>query len=169
MKKRIFFKSKKKNKYIILFFLLIFSLTIVIFLYFKNKSEIFIIKENKNNFYFTPKDKEGKNIANTEKKILHFNDPNIQEGSIKNIDFKFSIQLYASYDYNTIIDKLNDFSSNSSFNENDFSVVVLRHDIGFDYLLMYKNFDNRNKALEHCAKFLKFIDNCLIINLQNLN
>ena len=48
-------------------------------------------------------------------------------------------------------------------------IVALKHDLGIDYLLVYKNFNNRKQAFDYCDKYLNNIEKCLIVNLQNLN
>ena len=36
-------------------------------------------------------------------------------------------------------------------------------------LLVYKNFESRNEALDYCTQYLNFIGKCLIVNVQNLD
>ena len=40
--------------------------------------------------------------------------------------------------------------------------------ISYEYLLTYQNFDNRDVALTYCSKYLKILDKCLVINVQNI-
>ena len=47
--------------------------------------------------------------------------------------------------------------------------MTLKSELGIDYFLLHKNFKNRNEALEYCSKYITQIDNCLIVNAQNLN
>ena len=61
------------------------------------------------------------------------------------------------------------FANNLSFIKEDLFVVVLKHNLGIDYLLVYKNFVSRNEANEYCTKYLNFIENCLIVNVQELD
>ena len=51
----------------------------------------------------------------------------------------------------------------------DFSIVILDHSIGHEYILIYKNFETRNLALDYCYHYLKTIDTCLIVNVQKLD
>ena len=36
------------------------------------------------------------------------------------------------------------------------------------FFLLYKNFKTRNEALEDCNKYGYFLDNCIIVNVQNI-
>ena len=61
-------------------------------------------------------------------------------------------------------------SKKKSLYINDLFIVLMKHNLGsgIDYLLVYKNFENRGEALNYCEKYLHFIENCLIVNVQNL-
>ena len=112
---------------------------------------------------------QGKKIDNKDIKILDYN-YNLNKTIInnsKNIDF--SIQLYSSSNYENVIKKYNDYKDNLSFYMEDVFVVSLNHNLGVDYLLIYKNFMNRKLAFDYCSKYLDFIENCLIVNINNLD
>ena len=82
---------------------------------------------------------------------------------------KYSIQLHSSINYIESREKLNHYLKKNIFNQNDFSIVSYNHTIGREYVLIYKNFETRKAAFEYCSKYLNFINNCIIINVQNIN
>ena len=109
----------------------------------------------------------GKIIPNSDIRILDYDNDSVQE--IDNINsLLFSIQLYASSNYNEIVKKLYYLEDNYSFYKKDLFVVALKHNLGIDYLIVYKNFINKIDAMDHCKKHLNFVENCLIVNIQNL-
>ena len=177
MKNRRIFSKKKSNFF--LFFTFIILSVVFIFLinnfYLKKNNKIFLINENSYEFYIVPKDKQGKIIPNTQVKILNEND----NQQILNKDtLNYSIQIYASNDYNILINKLNHLTTQNInkkipnenfFDIDDFSVVVFKHNLGIDYLLVYKNFENYQEAKEYCSNSLTFILNCLVVNVNNLD
>lgn len=166
MIKKYIFKKNKNNKYFYIFLILLFILIIYIF-YSKIKFEYFIVEKNNNKFYEIPKDKKGKIIPNSDIRILDYDNNSVQ--TIDNINnLLFSIQIYASSNYNDIIKKIIYLENNYSFYKKDISVVALKHNFGIDYLIVYKNFMNKIDAINHCRKYLNFIENCLIVNIQNL-
>ena len=171
MKKRKIFSKKKSRKQILLFIVLFFiiSIPLTFNLFFYNNNDFFIIKNNSDNFYVIPKDKKGKKVANTNFKVLEYNSSNKEEKKIIDREFIYSIQLYSSFDYNTVLKKYKSLIENLLYDENDFSVIALRHDIGVDYLLLYKNFQKRDEANNYCSKYLSFVDNCLIVNVMNID
>ena len=142
----------------------------IIFIFYSQKThESFIIEKNINKFYIIPNDKGGKTIPNQELKILDY-DYNINKKIEKSyINKQFSIQLYSSSNYNVILIKYDNLAKKLSFLEENLFIVALKHDLGIDYLLLYKNFNNRKQAFDYCDKYLNNIENCLIVNLQNLN
>ena len=170
MTKRRIFRKKDTNIFsFILFFAISFITAYIIFIYFsKNKYDLFIIDENIIKYYFIPDNKGGKIIPNQDIKILDYNN-NVKKEIIKNDKIKFSIQLFASSKYKIIKSKYNNTLNKLSFIQEDLFVVALKHNLGIDYLLLYKNFNKRSDAFDYCAKYLNFIDNCLIVNVQNLN
>jgi len=166
MVNKYIFKKNKSNKYIYLFLILLFILIIYIF-FPKKINDYFIVEKNNNKFYEIPKDKKGKIIPNSEIRILDYNNNSVQV--IDNINsLLFSIQLYASSNYNNILNKIFYFEQNYSFHKKDLFIVALKHNLGIDYLIVYKNFMNKMEAMDHCGKYLNFIENCLIVNIQNL-
>ena len=98
------------------------------------------------------------------------------EDKIKNLPeidqntLNFSIQFFASSNYPEIMEKYNFYMKKKSLYINDLFIVLMKHNLGsgIDYLLVYKNFENRGEALNYCEKYLHFIENCLIVNVQNL-
>ena len=90
---------------------------------------------------------------------------------INNQQLKFSIQIYSNSNYNNV----NNFrtklllSNDTIFLSNDLTINLFENSLGNDYLLLYKNFDSRNLATEYCVKYMYFFDNCLVVNVQNLD
>ena len=169
-KKNIFFKNKN-NSYIIfvtfIIFIIFFSFT-----FFKNtNTDLFIISSFNDNYFIIPENKGGKKILNINKKSLHMNeilDSNNINEDISNM--KFSIQFFSSPDYKTIESFLGDLINQDEniYSSDDFYIVTLTTEISKDYLLLFKNFNTREKALDFCNDFLTKLDNCLIVNLNNL-
>ena len=171
MKKRKIFKRKKSKSFFYIIFLIIFIFIVFLInqFYWQNQYNFFVINENNNEFYNIPTNKKGKIISNKEIKILDYN-YNLKQKPEKNyMNTEFSIQLFASSSYDTTLNEFNKFANNLSFIKEELFVVVLRHNLGIDYLLVYKNFESRNEAFEYCTKYLNFIENCLIINVQELD
>ena len=169
-KKNIFFKNKN-NSYIIFFTFIIFIIFFS-FTYVKNtNTDLFIISSFNDNYFIIPENKGGKKILNINKKSLHMNEnldsKNINE-DISNM--KFSIQFFSSPDYKTIESFLGDLINQDEniYSSDDFYIVTLTTEISKDYLLLFKNFNTREKALDFCNDFLTKLDNCLIVNLNNL-
>ena len=171
MKKRNIFNKKKSNKkyYILLIVLFFFFMSLFSLYFLTYQHEFFVINENIKKFYIIPKDKKGKIIPNTNIRILDYNNNLNQASEVNNTNNLFSIQLYASSDYDSILSKLTYFENNLSFIKEDLSVVGLKHNLGIDYLLVYKSFINEIEAIDYCSKYLNFIKNCLIVNIRNLN
>ena len=166
MATKYIFKKNKNKKYNYIFLILLFILIIYIF-FPKIQNEYFIIEKNNNKFYEIPKEKKGKIIPNSDIRILDYDNNSVQV--INDINsLLFSIQLFASSNYNDIIKKISFFEDNYSLYKKDLSVVALKHNLGIDYLIVYKNFMNKIEAMNHCRKYLNFIENCLIVNIQNL-
>ena len=170
IKRRIFRRNKSISFFYIIFLIVfIFIVFLINQFYWQNQYNFFVIDENKNEFYNIPTNKKGKIISNKEIKILDYN-YNLKKKTEKNyMNTEFSIQLFASSSYDTILNEFNKFANNLSFIKEELFVVVLRHNLGIDYLLVYKNFESRNEAFEFCTKYLNFIENCLIINVQELD
>ena len=169
-KKNIFFKNKN-NSYIIFFTFIIFIIFFS-FTFFKNtNTDLFIISSFNDNYFIIPENKGGKKILNINKKSLHMNeilDSNNINEDISNM--KFSIQFFSSPDYKTIESFLGDLINQDEniYSSDDFYIVTLTTEISKDYLLLFKNFNTREKALDFCNDFLTKLDNCLIVNLNNL-
>ena len=166
MIKKNIFRKNKSNKYFYFFLILLFILIIYIF-FSKTQFEYFIVEKNNDKFYEIPKDKKGKIIPNSDIRILDYTNNSVEQ--IDNINsLLFSIQIYASSNYNDIIKKILYFEDLYSFHKKDIYVLALKHNLGIDYLIVYKNFMNKIDAMNHCRKYLNFIENCLIVNIQNL-
>ena len=169
-KKNIFFKNKK-NPYIIFVIFIIFIIFFS-FTYVKNtNTDLFIISSFNDNYFIIPENKGGKKILNINKKSLHMNeilDSNNINEDISNM--KFSIQFFSSPDYKTIESFLVNLINQDEniYSSDDFYIVTLTTEISKDYLLLFKNFNTREKALDFCNDFLTKLDNCLIVNLNNL-
>ena len=169
-KKNIFFKNKN-NSYIIFFTFIIFIIFFS-FTFFKNtNTDLFIISSFNDNYFIIPENKGGKKILNINKKSLHMNeilDSNNINEDISNM--KFSIQFFSSPDYKTIESFLGNLINQDEniYSSDDFYIVTLTTEISKDYLLLFKNFNTREKALDFCNDFLTKLDNCLIVNLNNL-
>ena len=111
-------------------------------------------------------------ILNVDKKSLHLNHQILNENKLKESpELFYSIQFFVSSDYDKIILTLNNFINNyeNIYKKEDFYVVTLKSELGIDYFLLYKNFNNRELAKDHCSKYISQIDNCLIVNVQNFN
>ena len=169
MKKRIFFNKKKSVIKKIFFFTIFFLILISSILIFNNTNEFFIIEEFTDNFYIIPLDKEGKKIPNINKQVLHLNLDNDIIMLKKNDLIKYSIQFYASIFYEDVKEKLDFYLQKDIFNKNDFSIVILEHSIGREYILIYKNFETNRSAYDYCSNYLNIINTCLIVNVQNLD
>ena len=169
-KKNIFFKNKN-NSYIIFVTLIIFIIFFS-FTFFKNtNTDLFIISSFNDNYFIIPENKGGKKILNINKKSLHMNEILDSNNINKNIsNMKFSIQFFSSPDYKTIESFLGDLINQDEniYSSDDFYIVTLTTEISKDYLLLFKNFNTREKALDFCNDFLTKLDNCLIVNLNNL-
>ena len=170
IKRKIFVKKKSFNKFFLFICFLFISIIFFSWVYFVNiNNNNFLVEENNRDYYFLFKENKCKNTSNANIKILN---PKINT-DFKNIlidnNLKYSIQIFSSFDYECVIEKLEIFSNKLTFNQDDFSIIAFNHNIGNDYLLLYKNFNNREEAIEYCSKYLTFIDDCLIVNAQNLD
>ena len=169
IKRRVFKKKNKKNIYIYAFFIIII-LTLIYYYYLNYNYNIFYIDKNINDFYLIPIDKKGKIISNKDKKVLDFDSNlNITNHHLNITDYKFSIQLTASIEYNNILQKRIDYINNYSLNASDLYIIAFNHNLGIDYLLLYKNFENNDIAFNYCKNYLNFTPKCLIVNVQNID
>ena len=165
MKKKIFSSKKKNNK--IYFFLIIFIF--FTFIYLNASKSFFSIPFYKKSFYIIPIDKGGKKIANLDKKSLNYS--KIDDKSLLN-EYNnpvFSIQLFASSNYDLIEKKYAFFKKFNTLNAQDLYILSFENYTGIDFILLYKNFKKRDLALNYCHKYLNFLINCVVINAQNIN
>ena len=168
----LFKKSRKKKlRYFVILFLL-FLLFLLFFYFSFKKDTYFIIPIFNDTFYLIPEDKGGKKISNQDKKALHLTYINNEDQLFINDPIlEYSIQLMANEDYNFIIEKKNAYLSinDTIFLPNELFVVILKNDLGNEYLLLYRNFTTRSKAKEHCDNYIYFLDKCIIVNAKNLD
>tara|TARA_Y100001970_G_scaffold287557_1_gene412514 strand:+ start:3588 stop:4118 length:531 start_codon:yes stop_codon:yes gene_type:complete len=173
-KKKIF---KKKNFSWKIIFFLIFIFFIFLF-FFYNKNQYFEINEFKENFYNVPIEKGGQKISNLNKKSLHLKSLNLDLNSNEELKFlNYSIQLFVSNDYNLVKNKLDEILLNkqavffnlSEINSADFYILSFDTNIDIEFFLLYKNFENKEVALNYCNNYLKLKHNCIILNVQKLN
>ena len=171
MAKKSLFKKRKNfnfNKYFIIGFIITI---IILFFYFYPNQAYFEIPDFKEAYYIVPKDKGGEKIINQDKKGLHLSKPSVDKSEIL-VDpfFMFSIQVYTSDNYEVINNMIKSMTNSvdTIFSSDDLYVAVLNHNFGNEFFLLYKNFNSRNEALDHCDKYVYFLDNCIIVNVQNL-
>ena len=167
MKRRLY---KKKNNKLFYLISILFIIPLIFILNFKfnNQNKFLIIGHYSDNFYIIPKDKKGLKIPNTDKRILDL-DLKKQEKNLTNQDkFRYSIQLYSSQSYEKTYNKYLAISENNSLKIEDLSIVAFNHNLGLDYLIIYKNFNNQKDGLNYCKNNLKYTENCLVININNL-
>ena len=172
MKKKTIFFKKNINFFNLFIFLIILFLIFFSFIFYnlKNNKNI-IIPIFVSDFFLIPIDKEGAKIENTNKKSLHLNDNNLVNfEKSENTDLIYSIQFKVSSDYSEIKETLYKFINNSEniYNISDFYTLSLTSELGIDYFLLYKNFDSKKDANDHCRKYLVQLDNCLIVNAQKI-
>ena len=172
-KKKIFKKKKIKILYIYIFFILIiFAFFLILSKFFLDSKDFFYIPINNKSFYLIPEDRGGKEIANKDKKGLHLSyasDENIN--LTNNLNILFSIQLFTHNNYNLVNKERNKILKNDDtiFLPEQLFIAILNSNLGKEYLLLYENFYTRNEAFDHCNKYAYFLDNCLIVNVQNLD
>ena len=170
VKKKLFIRKKdfyKKKYFIFISILIIF----ILFFYFYPNQAYFEIPDFKGSYYVIPEDKGGEKVINQDKKGLHLSNPSSDEIEIsKDPSLKYSIQLYTSDNYDIIKKKINSIidSTDSIFFPEDLSVAVLKHNFGNEFFLLYKNFNSRKEAFDHCNKYGYFLENCIIVNVKNL-
>ena len=167
--KRVF---RKKSNYFTLFNILIIILLFfcILFYFLQYKSEnYFVIQDNLQELYIIPPDRGGEKVKNINKKILHLNQKE-DTNSLFNDTSKlnYSIQLFASSNYAEVKDHLSKYITKTDYiyKKEDFFTIILSSDIGSEYLLLYKNFNSRKDALNHCHKYLFQLDKCLIVNTR---
>ena len=172
IKRRLFKKKNKKfTLIVILLFLILFLIIYSLFFKLYNK-KFFTISPNIKSFYSIPINKGGQEIPNQDKKGLHLSYLNNNSFDIiKNKELKYSIQVFVNNDYKLVNKVLNDLlnKKESIFITEDFSLAIFNSNLGKEYFLLYKNFEKRIEAREFCEKYTFFLDNCLIVNVQNLD
>ena len=169
---RKLFKKKKKLQKKYLFLFLFISFFLILFFFYPKKT-YFEIPEFTGSFYYIPIDKEGTKVNNFDKKSLY---PNFEDNSdiqiINDSKLEYSIQLFASNKYNLVKKKfdliMKKNNKESLFNENNLYIVIFNNNLGKEYLLLFRNFPSRNLAKDYCLKYLDSLQNCLIVNVQNL-
>ena len=171
---RKLFKKKKKLQKKYLFLFLFISFFLILFFFYPKKT-YFEIPEFTGSFYYIPIDKGGTKVNNFDKKSLY---PNFKYNDdiqiINDPMLKYSIQLFASNHYNLVKKKfdlmIEQKNSNKEFlfNENNLYIVIFNNDLSNEYLLLFKNFTSRNLAKDYCLNYLDSLQNCLIVNVQNL-
>jgi len=171
LRKNLFYKKNKNKKYLIFFSSIIIFL--IFFLYFLkiNNDEYFVIPSNNDSFFYIPEDKGGKEIPNQEKKGLHLSyDENKKYSNFKKNIKKYSIQVFTSTEYKQVKDMRTKLlnTEDSIFLPKDLSIAIFRSSLGNEYYLLYKNLETRIKAQEYCIKYVYFLDNCIVVNVQNL-
>ena len=173
MRKKSLFKQKS-NYFTLLNFLIITLLFFcILFYFFQYKSKkYFVILDNLQEYYIIPSDRGGEKVKNINKKILHLNQKE-ETNSLFNDTSKlnYSIQLFASSNYAEVKDRLSKYIAKTDYiyKKEDFFTIILSTDIGSEYLLLYKNFNDRKEALNHCHKYLFQLDKCLIVNTKLFN
>ena len=88
----------------------------------------------------------------------------------------FSIQVYSSENYKDVKNKYINLLNNNNnknlesiLNPDDFYIVNFNNVLGNDYILLYKNFNNRSDASDYCLEYFNISPKCLIINVKNLD
>ena len=171
MVKKNLFKKKKNfenKKYFIIVLILII---IILFFYFYPKQAYFEIPDFHGSYYIIPEDKGGEKIINQDKKGLHLSTPPVDVIEVSNDpSLEYSIQVYTSDNYDVIKKKINSMmdSVETIFFSEDLYVAVLKHNFGNEFFLLYKNFNSRKEAFDHCNKYVYFLENCIIVNVKNL-
>ena len=158
-----------KNKFISIFFAIIFA--IILIFYFFTKNDYFILSENDRPFFIIPENKEGITIINQDKKSLHLSYENSSNIEISNeLNIQYSIQLITNSDYSYIKKKMNELINlkDSIFDSKDLYISAFISNSSTEYFLLYKNFESRNIAQDFCEKYTYFVDKCLIVNVKNL-
>tara|TARA_Y100000590_G_scaffold236427_1_gene266155 strand:- start:339 stop:851 length:513 start_codon:yes stop_codon:yes gene_type:complete len=170
MKKANIFNKKKRfrKKNILLFVILIIIFSFIYFYLLSINNKYFEIASFKNPFFLIPDDKGGIKVLNIDKKSLHLNQDIKDKDIYIELNLKYSIQIFASDNFYIIKDKINNYV-NKKLLIDDFYIISLNTNITSEYLLLYKNFESRELALTYCHNYMKYIDNCLIVNVENIN
>ena len=173
MREKIIFRKKSNNFNLLNLFIIILLIICIVFYFLQNKSEnYFVILDNLQEYYIIPPDRGGEKVKNINKKILHLNQKEEINFLFNNVSkLNYSIQLFASSNYEEVRDHLNKYISKTEYiyQKEDFFTIALITDIGSEYLLLYKNFNTRKEALNHCHKYLFQLNKCLIVNAKSFN
>ena len=173
IKKNIFNKKRYiKFNFFIFFFIFLILFFLLMYYFLLNKNKYYIIPSYKNSFYYIPDEKGGKKIINQDKKGLHLSYKDSNEINFNNDAFlDYSIQIMSNYDYNIITNKRNELINikDSIFLNKDLYLGIFKNNIANEYLLLYKNFVTRELALDYCNKYVFFVDNCIIVNVKQLD
>ena len=169
IKSNIFSKKKRfKKKIIILFIIFVVIIYFIYLCLFFLNNIYFEISSFNRPFFSIPDDRGGIKVLNIDKKSLHLNQDIINNDISIEEDLNHSIQIFASDNFDSIKDIINDYIR-KKLDINDFYIISLNTNITSEYLLLYKNFESRELALEYCSNYLKYIDKCLIVNVKNIN
>ena len=167
MQKNIF--SKKKRSFSLLILIAIFFVTIIIFLIITNPKDYFIVNENVDKYYIIPKDRGGEKVKYLDKKSINNAYSENNSKILDNIDdLNYTIQIYANNSLENVEQFLSKFLNfrKEILELNEIYVFNIVTELGDIYYVSYKNFSDKNSALNYCYK-LSFIDKCLILNLKN--
>jgi len=178
IQRKIFSKRNKSSKITFFFFTFILFFFIIFFFIILNSTQVFFeIPAFKDSFYVVPDDTGGTKVRNIDKKVLHLNQKQNQIIEIPNDPMlEYSIQIFASNNLDLVKKKLDSIRNNKDsiikndkLNRKDLYIVAFDHNLGNEYLLVYKDFLSRKSALDYCLQYLNFLPNCLIVNVQNLD
>ncbi len=167
MQKNIF--SKKKRSFSLLILIAIFFVTIIIFLIITNPKDYFIVNENVDKYYIIPKDRGGEKVKYLDKKSINNSYSENNSKILDNIDdLNYTIQIYANNNLENVEKFLSKFINfrKEILELNEIYIFNIITELGDIYYVSYKNFSDKNSALNYCYK-LSFIDKCLILNLKN--
>tara|TARA_B100001121_G_C18558942_1_gene559333 strand:- start:224 stop:727 length:504 start_codon:yes stop_codon:yes gene_type:complete len=167
MQKNIF--SKKKRSFSLLILIAIFFVTIIIFLIITNPKDYFIVNENVDKYYIIPKDRGGEKVKYLDKKSINNLYSENNSKILDNIDdLNYTIQIYANNSLENVEQFLSKFLNfrKEILELNEIYVFNIVTELGDIYYVSYKNFSDKNSALNYCYK-LSFIDKCLVLNLKN--
>ena len=167
MQKNIF--SKKKRSFSLLILIAIFFVTIIIFLIITNPKDYFIVNENVDKYYIIPKDRGGEKVKYLDKKSINNAYSENNSKILDNIDdLNYTIQIYANNSLENVEQFLSKFLNfrKEILELNEIYVFNIVTELGDIYYVSYKNFSDKNSALNYCYK-LSFIDKCLVLNLKN--
>ena len=172
MKKKLFSKKKISTFTKLFIFLLFFILILYLCIYiFYQQKKYFTVNENINKYYIIPTDKEGEKVNYLNIKSININNALSNNNELTDIqNIKFTIQLYSDDNLKMVKKYLDKLKRNKIeiIDEKDLFVFLINTDLGPNYFVSYKNFDNKIKALEYCEN-LSFLNKCLIINLESYN